>query len=243
MMPFVALLAVIAIMLFGLQLWQLSLPRDTIIPPVEGLKVEQALADLHHADLSIEVTKQRETSETIPNGAVITENPPAGRRVKMGRIVRLIVSSGSAYTTVPDVRELSQSVASDRLQEAGLVIATEEYQYHNAIPFDRVISITPEPGARVKRMSTVNLVLSKGSEQQAEGAVPEMRTTVVTANLSSEGTDPQDVRIDVTDDDGTRTVYQHQHPPGDKISETVQGTGEMTIEVYYGDQLILTKKY
>lgn len=243
MMPLIAMLAVLAIMLFGLQLWQLSLPRDTSIPPVEGLKVEQATSDLQHAHLSVEILKQRQASETIPNDAVISADPPGGHRVKQGRLVRLLLSSGSGYTTIPDVRELPQVTARERLEQANLLIASESYQYHNAIPYDRVISISPKPGAKVRRNSTVNLVLSKGAESQAEGAQPVMRTTSVTVDLPKDGAQPNEVRIDVTDDDGTRTVYQKQRQPGDKVIETVQGNGEMTIEVYFGDQLILTKKY
>lgn len=147
---------------------------------------------------------------------------------------------------MPDVRELTQIVANERLLQAGLMISQEEYQFDTTIPVDRVVSITPKPGSRVKRMSTVQVVLSKGDEQSAANnpdATPELRSTLVSVTLPNIGDEPQQARIDVTDDDGTRTVYQQEHQPGDKVIYTVQGTGDMTIEVYFGDEKILTKRY
>ena len=246
MMPIVALLGVVVVVLFGLQIWQGTLPRDTIVPPVEGLKVEQATADLQRAGLSVKVLKETRSSEDIPTNAVISADPPGGRRVKSGRLVQLTLSSGSAYTTVPNVRELTQAVATERLLKAGLQVAKEEYQFDMTIPTDRVISVTPKAGTKVKRMSTVNVVLSKGNEQTADnapGATPEMRSEVVSVTLPRTGDQAQQVRIDVTDDNGTRTAYQQEHQPGEKVTDTVEGSGSMTIEVYFGDQLIMTRKY
>ncbi len=246
MMPLVALLGVFAVVLFGLQIWQATLPRDTVIPPIEGLKVEQATTDLQRAGLSVKVLKETRSSEDIPANAVISADPPGGRRVKSGRLVQLTISSGSAYTTVPNVRELPQIVANERLLKAGLQVAKEEYQFDASIPADRVIAITPKPGAKVKRLSTVSLILSKGDEQASDntpGAEPEMRSEVISVTLPQTGDQPQQVRIDVTDDNGTRTAYQQAHQPGEKVIDTVEGNGPMTVEVYFGDQLLLTKKY
>ena len=246
MMPVVALLGVMVVVLFALQLWQITLPRDTIIPQIEGLKVEQAIADLHRAGLSAEVLKDHRSSETIPEDAVISALPAGGRRVKMGRKVQLTLSAGSAYSMVPDVRELPQSVADDRIMQAGLGIAKEEYQFNPTIPANRVITISPKPGLRVKRLSTVDIVLSKGAEQAANNtapAAPQMRTVQVAATLPTDADGPEQVRIDVTDNAGTRTVYQQDHQPGEKINQSVQGTGKITVDVYFGDQLVLSKKY
>jgi len=246
MMPMVALLGVVAVVLFGIQLWESSLPRDTIIPPIEGLKVEQATSDLQRAGLSVKVVQETRSSEDIPANAVISADPPGGRRVKRGRLVLLTLSSGSAYTIVPYVQALPKVAAMERLLKAGLLVAKEEYRSQASTAADRVIAITPKSGTKVKRMSSVNLVLSKGDENSldtiSEGT-PGMRSTVVTVTLPQTGDQPQQMRIDVTDNDGTRTVYQQEQQPGEQVSHTVEGKGPMTIEVYFDDQLILTKKY
>jgi len=243
MMPLVAILAVLAVLLFGLQIWQITLPRDTFIPQIEGLKVTQATEALRRAGLEADIQKERQASETIPNDAVISADPASGRRVKKGRVIRLVISSGSAYTTVPDTREVAKPLAHDRIQQAGLIIGKEEYQNNPTIPFDRVISQTPKPGSRVKRQSAVNLVFSKGVEKPLIDETPTLRSTTITVVMPKDATEADQTRIDVTDDDGTRTVYEQEHEPGDKVVETVQGNGPMTIQVYFGDELILTKKY
>lgn len=92
MMPIVALLGVIAVILFGLQIWQITLPRDATVPPIEGLKVEQAMTDLHRAGLNVAVLNDRQSSETIPTDAVISAEPAGGRRVKRGRVVQLTLT-------------------------------------------------------------------------------------------------------------------------------------------------------
>ncbi len=61
--------------------------------------------------------------------------------------------------------------------------------------------------------------------------------------LPQTGDQPQQMRIDVTDDNGIRTAYQQEHQPGEKVSTTVEGNGPMTVEVYFGDELVMTKKY
>ncbi len=165
MMPIVALLGVFAVVLFGLQIWQGTLPRDTIIPPIEGLKVEQASADLQRAGLTVKVLPETRSSEVIPADSVLTADPPGGRRVKRGRVIQLTLSSGSAYTTVPNVRELPKEVAQERLLKAGLQVTKEDYQFDATIPANRVIAVTPKPGMKVKRLSTVALLFSKGSAQ------------------------------------------------------------------------------
>jgi len=246
LMPGVAVLAIMAMLLVGIRAWQLSLPRDTTIPLVEGIKVEDATSELHKNGLEADVVKQQQPSETIPAGAVTKQEPSGGQRVKVGRVVRLLVSSGSAYTTVPDVRELSEGEARERLITAGLVVEAEESAFHATIPFDRVIDITPAPKTKVERMSGVHLVISKGVEQKQSAGLAEgssLRSTVVTVNLPTDAPETAEARIDVTDDDGKRTVYQQHRKPGETLVETVQGNGDMTIEVFYNDRLVLTKKY
>ena len=246
LMPGVAILAIMALLLVGISTWQKAQPRDTTIPLVEGNKAEDAEKQLEQAGLKAEVAPQQQASETVPAGAVIKQEPLAGQHVKVGRVIRLIVSAGSAFTNVPDVRELSEGSARERLSLAGLVIGSEEYANHATIPFDRIIDMTPAPGQKVERQSAVHLVISKGPEQQTNADTSDsspLRTTVVTVSLPTDAPDNAEARIDVTDDNGKRTVYQQPRKPGDTLVATVQGNGDMTIEVYFGDRLVLTRKY
>jgi len=247
MMPGIAVLAVIAAILLGFHLWQRTLPPDTTVPMLVGVKQEDALDELKRAGLNAEVRKELQASEEIPADYVISTMPVGGRHVKAGCLVRLVISSGSAFTSIPDVRELPQTVARERIQAAGLAVAQEEYAFHPTIPFDRVISIAPKQGTRIGKMSTIKLVISKGPEetQSTVGAngVPLLKSTTITVTLPTDGEPHDIVRIYVTDKDGERTVYQKDHRAGDTVVQTVEGNGDVTAKVYYGNRLILTRTF
>jgi serine/threonine-protein kinase len=241
LMPLTALLAIAAVMLFGFQMWQWSLPRDTTVPHVTALPQAEAERELRGAGLVVQVVPQRATSETIPDGSVITATPEAGRRVKTGRIVRLVISSGTAYTVVPDVRELSQGEARARLAEATLSVINDEYVTDEKIPFDRVIAVIPPQGTRIRRNTTVSLKVSEGPKEAPDEGLGRSTTISVTVPADAQAADK--VRIDVSDDEGQRTIYEETHNPGEIVTQTVDGKGKMTIEAYFGDKLLLKRKY
>ena len=245
LMPGIAVLTIVAAMLLAFHLWQNTLPGDAVVPMVEGLKADEAVTELARANLNAEVLKQQHPSENVPAGAVISADPAGGRHVKTGRIIRLVISSGSAYTTVPDVRELLQAIALDRLKAANLVIAAEDYAFHPTIPFDRVVSITPKQGTRVEKFSSVALLLSKGPEERTRypDDVNNVKSSMLSIDLPTSDEPRAMVRIDVSDDEGNRTVYEREHNAGETIMQAVKGSGDVTVKVYYGNRLILTRTF
>ncbi len=244
-MPFIALMAIAAVGIFGYQLWEWSLPEETPVPVVVGLQQDDAISKLQHAGLRVDVYQYQQASETFPAGSVITSDPAGGRKVKEGRQVRLIISSGTAYTKVPDICELSLLEAKDRLRVAHLTVASETYAFNGTIPFDRVIGVTPAPGTRLQRNSSVALNLSKGKQQRvAEDSMAEdEHSTTLSVELPLDAEKPEQVRIDVIDDNGRNTVYEREHNPGDTVVYTVQGIGKtVSVEVFFGTKLLLTRK-
>ncbi|OPZ87350.1 MAG: Serine/threonine-protein kinase PrkC [bacterium ADurb.Bin429] len=245
LMPLIAMLAVAAVGIFGVQLWQWSLPEDTQVPVVVGLKQEDAAVLLQRAGLRVEIYPYTQSSETIPSGSVISSDPTGGRRVKEGRIVQLIVSAGSAFTTVPDIRELSLVDAQARLRKAQLLIASETYVYDAKIPYDRVVSLSPPPGTKLQRNSTVTIKISKGRQikEQDESLDDNLRSTTLNVELPMDAEKPEKVRIDVIDDIGRTTAYEREHNPGDTVVHTVQGSGKkVKVEVFFGEKLLLTRE-
>jgi len=252
LMPGIALLAIMALVLLAFNLWERSLPGDVTVPQVEGMATRNAMEQLERIGLNVELVRERKTSETIPEDHVIAATPEGGRQVKVGRTVRLVLSAGSAYTTVPDVRQLTQALARDTLQDAGLLVNEEQYQHDEKILFDRVISLTPPPGSRVAKMSGVKLVISKGPKEDAypdiarpapRRGVPVLKSTMLNVTLPTDGEPTDTVRIDVVDGDGERTIYQKDHDAGETIVQTVQGKGDVTTKVYYGNRLVLTRTF
>ena len=94
-------------------------PQTTPIPNVAGEDTATACNVLGQAGFSCgTVTKQSSTS--VPNGSVISTNPPAGSQQPAHTTVNLIVSSGPSSVTVPDVIGETQAQAVSTLQSANL---------------------------------------------------------------------------------------------------------------------------
>ena len=86
--------------------------------------------------------------------------PAAGTSVAPGSAVDLVVSSGPAPVSVPNVVGLTQAAATTAITGAGLVLGTVTTQYSGSVPAGSVISQNPLGGASVAPGSAVDLVVS-----------------------------------------------------------------------------------
>ncbi|HEY3379040.1 MAG TPA: PASTA domain-containing protein [Armatimonadota bacterium] len=246
LMPIGAILLVWVCVMVAFALWQQTLPGNTTVPAVIGLPGDEAQKVLRQAGLDVEVIKERQVNESIPAGAVVSATPGVGRNVKEGRVVHLQLSSGSAFAKVPNVVNLSVLLAHTRLSAIGLQVANEVYVYSDTVPLDTVISVTPKPGAKISKQSQVKLVISKGAQPEEPsvlGNTDDIHSSEISIDLPTDIDGAAEVRIDVTDDTGKRTVYKETHNPGDAIAMTVEGTGDTTAELFFGDRLLLTRKF
>lgn len=66
--------------------------------------------------------------------------------------------------SVPELRELSEEEAIEKLEEAGLTEVTTEEDYHKEIEEGYVISQSPSAGSTVKETRQIELLISKGKE-------------------------------------------------------------------------------
>lgn len=246
MMPLIVVLAAMALALLGFGIWQRSLPGNVNIPNVAGVPVETAQRRLEDLGLKVEVAKDRKYDEKIPSGAVITTMPPSGRMVKQQRLIRLLISDGSAYTKIPDIEGATLDTAYEQLRKLDLVVTNETAVYDDEVPFNCIISISPKTGMRVARGSTVKLVISKGPERDDEitdmGADPDQRSATLTIAIPEEDAAEAELRIDVIDDSGKRTALRKTAHRGEIVVQTVEGTGKAKAEVYYANRLILTRQ-
>jgi len=104
-----------------------------------------------------------QTSTTVAAGLVISETPTAGTSVASGSAVNLVVSSGVAKVTVPNVVGATQAAATTVITGSGLVLGTVTTQTSTAVAAGLVISESPAAGASVASGSSVNLVVSSGA--------------------------------------------------------------------------------
>jgi uncharacterized repeat protein (TIGR03803 family) len=131
------------------------------VPNVVGQTQAAAATAITGAGLIVG-TVTTESSNTVASGTVISQSPAGGASVASGSAVNLIVSSGPAGATVPNVVGKTQAAATTAIIGAGLVVGTVTMESSSTVPSGTVISQSPAGGTSVASGSAVNLIVSSG---------------------------------------------------------------------------------
>ncbi|HYG73247.1 MAG TPA: Stk1 family PASTA domain-containing Ser/Thr kinase [Actinomycetota bacterium] len=130
-----------------------------VVPDVAaGTTLEDAQSQLTDAGLA--PGDEVEEASDVEIGLVIGFDPPSGEEVEPGSTVDIIVSSGPAEVSVPEVRCRSFASAQNQLERAGLVavISDETVAINSACPLgNKVAAQDPGPGEVVEPGTTVTL--------------------------------------------------------------------------------------
>src|SRR5918998_562347 len=118
-------------------------PETVEIPDLYNRTVEEARRALEAADLSLG-RQTRESSNQVPAGQVISQNPSAGSNAESGSSVDVTVSSGTNQVRVPDVVGYSGFDAAATLWDAGFGYTVETVQSNQ--PAGTVLSTDPAGG-------------------------------------------------------------------------------------------------
>lgn len=116
---------------------------------------EEALTELTDAGFDVSVTYAFD--EKVIPGGVISQTPAAGD-VPKGAKIELVVSKGSAFTTIPTLGIIgqTQAKATQILKDLGLVVKVKTL---GATKNKKVINVSPKAGTKVKRGSTVTITV------------------------------------------------------------------------------------
>ena len=135
-------------------------PRQVEVAAVNGHTEADATAELR--DLGFDVATTTRHDERIPEGQVITTDPPAGALVDERSTVQLIVSLGPAPIEVPTLVDEPLGHASATVRALGLLLDVVERRYDDTVAADHVVAQDPDPGAIRYRGDTVEVVVSDG---------------------------------------------------------------------------------
>jgi beta-lactam-binding protein with PASTA domain len=134
-------------------------PERYEVPALRGMTLDEAQQAL--ADLNLEqgdVT--RRFNERVAEGVVLTSDPAAGKELKRGATVDLVVSKGPKPIKVPDFTGKDADRAESKLTALGLRVRVTE-QNHDTVPKGDVITQSPSSGT-LRRGDQVTLTVSKG---------------------------------------------------------------------------------
>jgi serine/threonine-protein kinase len=132
------------------------------VEDVAGETLEDAQRTLEAQGFTVVV--EHEPSETVDEGRVIRTDPEAGVKTPVGDPVTVVVSSGPAPVSVPDVVGQDQVAAAQTLGSAGFKVERST-QASSSVAAGVVISQDPAAGTGARRGDTVRIVVSSGPEE------------------------------------------------------------------------------
>ncbi len=136
-------------------------PQFVLVPNVEGMTQAAAETAITSAHLNVgTITEQ--FSAFVPLGQVISQSPWADTTVAPNTAINLIISSGPAPVSVPNVVGMTQAAAETAINDANLTVGTVTEQFSDTVATGKVISQNPSAGATAAPGTAVNLIVSKG---------------------------------------------------------------------------------
>ena len=134
--------------------------KECVVPDVTLMSLEDAEQILKKSDLLVGMEGE-EYSPTVPEGTILSQIPPAGRKVKKGRRIRVILSQGIEMTTIPNLWGVSTRQAEIMLSEVDLKLGEISYASTDSLPENVVIQTIPSFGARVPKGIFVGMVINQ----------------------------------------------------------------------------------
>jgi serine/threonine-protein kinase len=161
-------LSIVALLAIGGLVYVLTQGRTPDTTPVTVPDVvNQAEADATATlrDAKFDVNRQSAASTEVDKGLVISTDPTGGTQAAEGSTVTIVVSAGPDAVVVPTVVGLTQDVARQQLEEAGLTVGTVTEEDDASQPAGRALRTDPAQDQSVADGSTVTLFISSGNVQ------------------------------------------------------------------------------
>ena len=212
-----------------------------VVPDLKGKNLAEATEMLHAAKLAVgKVTVQYK--EGAAQGAVLSQDIEAGKKVAAGTKVDLVVNISKGQSVVPDLKGLTLSDARERLSSMGLMVGSVTTKEDSA-PKGTVIGAEPEFGKVLSEGSVVTLIVSGGKKEekkQKETSGPPSqaaKTYTVSFTVPGSGSAKQ-VKIVASDATSSRVLYSGSAAPGTRLRETVTLGQDASVQFYVNGALV-----
>jgi len=136
--------------------------QEVVVPDLRGVSPRQAEISLQRLEL-LPGARVEGAHSAIPRGVVIRSEPEAGKKVRVGSSVDIIISSGksSGRILLPNLREMSLNRATMVIDSLGFsvgVIVT--LQIEDKLP-NTVLEMNPKPGEYLDLGTEINLTVAE----------------------------------------------------------------------------------
>ena len=153
------------------------------VPAVDGQSQQDAEDAL--TDAGFKRSVKQASSDSVPEGDVISTSPKGGEQATKGRTVTLTVSQGPDGIAVPKVVGLQQDEAQSELQAAGL--DSEVTEQETTQPPGTVMTQDPASGTSVQKGTTINLTVAKARPEVPDVTTDHPSEQDATATLEEAG--------------------------------------------------------
>lgn len=209
---------------------------DLTVPDLSGLTVDQAKQRLKDMGLVLgKITTQDDSSK--PDGVIISQSPSADGKINKGQLVDVVVNKLSPKkVTVPSLIGMTLKDARDALSSLEISLAsingsTDE----SSIVTDQSVAA----GKDIEQGGSIVLTTkaTKASEEKKSESSGNRTRGTVDVTVPA-GSNHQEVKIVVKDDEGSTVVYDDVNRAGDRIVRKVSGVGDVRIKVYLNGALV-----
>ncbi len=138
--------------------------KEVEVPDLQGWDFDDAKDALEDMGLEIEIQMSL-TSKLFKENEIMSQTPSKESMVKQGTVIKVSVSKGEAVIEVPDLRGKNLSAARYSLESSGYTVGEVEKTFSEDVPAGLVMSQDPGWGVKLASGKAVNLVISKGSEE------------------------------------------------------------------------------
>jgi len=222
---------------------KVSLSKGTeivIIPDITGEPLLRAQSILQEHSLKsgyIARIYRRNIEENI----VISQDPPAGDKIRRNATVNLLVSQGQepVYYCMPELVGKSLTEAEQILQNLHLTIGNIDYEFHEKLEPDIIIAQFPESGYRLMQGEKVNLRVSKNKSFDNEISTYKVLQYTVPPGEGGR----RRVRIVLRDEQGEKEIFHEEKEANDQIELLIKVTPGAVALIYLDGNLIKEERF
>ncbi|MDR3049994.1 MAG: PASTA domain-containing protein [Elusimicrobiota bacterium] len=190
--------------------------KEVIVPNVVKKTLDGALAELSSVKLAISKGGD-EYNMNVPPGVVLRQNPPAGMKVREGKVVKVYVSRGGETISVPDLSGMSVRNADIALKNEGLTLGEITKRYSETVTKDGIIDQDPLPGTSADEWALVNVSVSEGQPPDNVKLMPNFlgKTLAQAREIASKNSIKIDIKNEKSNEPENTVIRQAPEPDAD----------------------------
>ncbi|MBI5102185.1 MAG: PASTA domain-containing protein [Nitrospirae bacterium] len=140
----------------------LSFSRTVEVPKLEGLTLFEANEELTKAGLYLKIEGE-DNDPVVQSGRIIRQDVPSGNKVKEKRVIKVVVSKGPRFFSIPLLVNETVPDADAVLIQKGLRIGRKLAVHSDTIEKGRIVAQRPEPDEKIT--DAISVLVSAGPHE------------------------------------------------------------------------------